>query len=57
MGRRRFQTQIKFKPFDSLEWNEVSQEQVKEVLSEADFKKLKKNKVYNLNTGTFKIEP
>ena len=49
-------TQIKFKPFDSLEWNEVSQEQVKEVLSEADFKKLKKNKVHNLNTGTFKIE-
>jgi hypothetical protein len=49
-------THIKFKPFDSLEWNEVTDDRAKEVLTEADFKKLKKNKVHNINTGTFKIE-
>jgi len=48
-------TQIKFKPFDRLEWNEVSEEKVKEVLDEDQFKTLNKDKTYKIPTGIFKI--
>jgi len=47
---------IIFKPFDSLEWHDATEEQAKEVLTEDQFKYLKKNKNYNVGTGTFKID-
>ncbi len=49
-------TKIFFKPFDSLEWNKVTEKQAKEVLIEKEYEKLEKNKVFNVGTGTFKIE-
>ena len=48
-------THIKFKPFDRLEWHEVTEDKVKEVLDEDQFKTLNKNKTYKIPTGIFKI--
>jgi len=48
--------EILFKPFDSIEWHQATEEQAKEVLTEDQFKSLKKNKTYNVGTGTFKID-
>jgi len=47
--------QINFKPFDSLKWHEVKEEDVEEVLSKDQFKDFKKNKIYSIGTGTFKM--
>lgn len=48
-------TQINFKPFDSLEWHEVKEEDVKKVLNEDQFKTFKKNKAYSVGSGSFKM--
>tara|TARA_A100001011_G_scaffold318040_1_gene337665 strand:- start:6329 stop:6487 length:159 start_codon:yes stop_codon:yes gene_type:complete len=48
--------QISFKPFDSHEWNDVKSEDAKKVLTEDEYKTLKKDKHYKLPTGIFKIK-
>lgn len=48
-------TQFTFKPFDSIEWLNIDENKASKVLSESQFKELKKTKIFNVQTGTFKI--
>ncbi len=45
----------KFKPFDSPEWNKVSEKEVSKALEKEQIELLKKNKHYSTGIGTFKI--
>tara|TARA_R110002074_G_scaffold175507_1_gene338910 strand:- start:325 stop:543 length:219 start_codon:yes stop_codon:yes gene_type:complete len=49
-------TKYTFKPFDSLEWNNVTEKEAQNALSESSFKDLKTNKLYNTAIGTFKLQ-
>lgn len=49
-------TKYTFKPFDSLEWNNVTEKEAENALSESSFKALKINKLYNTAIGTFKLQ-
>ena len=45
-----------FKPFDSSEWNSVSEKEVSKALKKEQLELLNKNKHYNTGVGTFKIK-
>tara|TARA_B110000285_G_scaffold149282_1_gene166623 strand:+ start:472 stop:690 length:219 start_codon:yes stop_codon:yes gene_type:complete len=49
-------TKYTFKPFDSLEWNSISEKEAQNALSESGYKALKTNKLYNTAIGTFKLK-
>ena len=49
-------TKYTFKPFDSLEWNNVTEKEAQNALTESSFKDLKTNKLYNTAIGTFKLQ-
>lgn len=49
-------TKYTFKPFDSLEWNNVTEKEAENALSELGFKALKTKKLYNTAIGTFKLQ-
>lgn len=46
---------FKFKPFDSNEWNSVSEKNIHEVLDKDQINILKENKHYSTAVGTFKM--
>lgn len=49
-------TKYRFKPFDSLEWNSVTEKEAENALTESGFKALKNKKLYNTAIGTFKLQ-
>jgi len=49
-------TKYTFKPFDSLEWNSVTEKEAENALTELEFKALKIKKLYNTAIGTFKLQ-
>jgi|ETNvirenome_2_30_1030614.scaffolds.fasta_scaffold169984_1 hypothetical protein len=56
MKDRTNKSQYNFKPFDSLDWNNVSEKELSKALSKEEIEILKKNKHYNTGVGTFKIK-
>jgi len=49
-------TKYTFKPFESLEWNSVTEKEAENALSKLGFKDLKTKKLYNTAIGTFKLQ-
>jgi len=49
-------TGFQFKPFDSIEWNKVSEKQLSEALEKDQIETLKENKIFNTGIGTFKVD-
>ncbi len=49
-------TKYTFKPFDSSEWNSISEKEAENALTELGFKALKTNKLHNTAIGTFKLK-
>jgi hypothetical protein len=54
--RHMIKTKYTFKPFDSSEWNSISEKEAENALTELGFKALKTNKLHNTAIGTFKLK-
>jgi|TARA_R110001592_G_scaffold262062_1_gene527073 hypothetical protein len=52
---KQIKSQFKFKPLHSSEFEGITEKTVLKSLSSEQIEKLKKNKIFNTETGTFKM--
>ena len=52
---KQIKSQFKFKPLHSSEFEGITEQTVLKSLSSEQIEKLKKNKIFNTETGTFKM--